>query len=521
MNGPGDVRVLVVDDDAMVGEMIQAMLAHAGFRSIGRAASGRAAVEMAAQTHPDVVLMDISLPDMDGIEAAQRIADSAPVPVVILSAYDTPDLLERAARAGVGAYLVKPADAREMERAIAVARARFDDISALRNLNRALEGEIRERQQAQRELQASEERFRTAIDFTYNWEYWLAPDGHFVYVSPACERITGYTREEFEADPGLLAQITLPENRAKAEMRRAADRTAAEVQEAQFRIVTRWGEVRTIEQVSLPVFGAAGDLRGWRASNRDVTERLALEERLREARRVEAVGQLAGGLAHDLNNLLTVVRGYAELAREQAGNSDGLREDLDEILRAGDRAAGIIANLLAYSRQQLLRLAPTDLNALLARVRPGLCQTVGDAVQVRLLLGEGLPQVRIDAQRLEEGLYEMARNAAEAMPDGGTLTLETEVAQPDAAALAVAGGAGGASPGAYVRLRVADTGIGMEEEVAAHVFDPFFTTKGRAVREGLGLSAVYGLVRQVGGTVMVSSRPQEGTAFDLYLPVAV
>ncbi|NLD45418.1 MAG: response regulator, partial [Chloroflexi bacterium] len=341
MNGPGDVRVLVVDDDAMVGEMIQAMLAHAGFRSIGRAASGRAAVEMAAQTHPDVVLMDISLPDMDGIEAAQRIADSAPVPVVILSAYDTPDLLERAARAGVGAYLVKPADAREMERAIAVARARFDDISALRNLNRALEGEIRERQQAQRELQASEERFRTAIDFTYNWEYWLAPDGHFVYVSPACERITGYTREEFEADPGLLAQITLPEDRAKAEMRRAADGTAAEVQEAQFRIVTRWGEVRTIEQVSLPVFGAAGDLRGWRASNRDVTERLALEERLREARRVEAVGQLAGGLAHDLNNLLTVVRGYAELAREQAGNSDGLREDLDEILRAGDRAAGI------------------------------------------------------------------------------------------------------------------------------------------------------------------------------------
>ncbi|NLD42916.1 MAG: hybrid sensor histidine kinase/response regulator, partial [Chloroflexi bacterium] len=180
-----------------------------------------------------------------------------------------------------------------------------------------------------------------------------------------------------------------------------------------------------------------------------------------------------------------------------------------------------IANLLAYSRQQLLRLAPTDLNALLARVRPGLCQTVGDAVQVRLLLGEGLPPVRIDAQRLEEGLYEMARNAAEAMPDGGTLTLETEVAQPDAAALAVAGGAGGASPGAYVRLRVADTGIGMEEEVAAHVFDPFFTTKGRAEREGLGLSAVYGLVRQVGGTVMVSSRPQEGTAFDLYLPVAV
>ncbi len=265
MNGPGDVRVLVVDDDAMVGEMIQAMLAHAGFRSIGRAASGRAAVEMAAQTHPDVVLMDISLPDMDGIEAAQRIADSAPVPVVILSAYDTPDLLERCAgrRGGLPRQAGRcPRDGAGHRRG----PARFDDISALRNLNRALEGEIRERQQAQRELQASEERFRTAIDFTYNWEYWLAPDGHFVYVSPACERITGYTREEFEADPGLLAQITLPEDRAKAEMRRAADGTAAEVQEAQFRILTRWGEVRTIEQVSRPVFGAAGDLRGWRAS---------------------------------------------------------------------------------------------------------------------------------------------------------------------------------------------------------------------------------------------------------------
>ncbi len=158
------------------------------------------------------------------------------------------------------------------------------------------------------------------------------------------------------------------------------------------------------------------------------------------------------------------------LAREQAGNSDGLREDLDEILRAGDRAAGIIANLLAYSRRQLLRLAPTDLNALLARVRPGLCQTVGEAVQVRLLLAEGLPPVRIDAQRLEEGLYEMASNAAEAMPDGGTLTLETEVAPPDAAALAVAGGA---SPGAYVRLRVADTGIGMKKRSPRTSLTPF------------------------------------------------
>ncbi len=508
MTGPARVGLLLVEDEPVVGRTIQAMLEHAGFDVLGRAISGQQAIELAAALRPDAVVMDIGLPDMDGLEAAERITQQSPVPVVVLSAYDTPALLDRAARAGVGAYLVKPADIREMERAIAVAIARFDDMVALRRLNGELAEEMRQRALAERELLASEERFRTAVDFSNDWEYWLAPDGHLVYVSPSCQRVTGYSRDDFQADPSLLVEIALPEDRAvAAQFCSAGDATWS--CDTRFRIVTRDGQVRWVERVCQPVRGADGVPRGWRASIRDVTDRLRLEERLREARKAEALGQLAGGLAHDLNNLLTVITGYAELAREDAGANGALQADLQEIQMAGDRAGRIISHLLSYGRRQVLRLTSVDLNALLAGLHERLSEAAGPAVQVRLRLDYGVAGVRMDAQRLEQSLLEMASNAAEAMPGGGQLAFETRMAEPIAEVT-----------GPVVLLRVADTGTGMTAEVRERVFDPFFTTRDHAERDGLGLAAAYGLVRQVGGTITVTSEPQAGTTFDIYLPVA-
>ena len=507
--------VLVVEDEPMVGEMIQAMLEHVGYRVVGRALSGEQAIRLTGELRPDVVLMDIGLPDMDGIQASERISRESPVPVVILSAYDTPALLERATQAGVGAYLVKPADIREMERAIAVALARFEDMIELRRLNRELEAEIAERRRVEHELRASEERFRTAVEYSHDWEDWLAPDGAFIYVSPACERITGYAREEFVANPRLLLDITVPEDRHLVLLTGGgADEPPHEYQ---FRITTRGGEGRWIERVCQPVHRDDGEFLGWRTSNRDVTDRKRLEERLREARKMEAVGQLAGGLAHDLNNLLTVINGYADLSLEEAAGNEGLTADLAEIRKAGERASQVIAQLLAYSRQQLLRLSAVDPNGLILGMRDELADAAGEGVELRLELADDVNPVRIDADRLRQGLLEMASNAGLAMAAGGTLTLETQnvvLSEEEVSEYR------DLAPGDYVVVRVRDTGVGMSEETRDRIFEPFFTTRDRAESDGLGLSAVYGMIRQVGGLIEVISEPEVGTTFEIYLPRA-
>lgn len=516
MRPPQSIRVLVVEDEVLVGEMIQAVLEQLGYVVVGRAADGAEAIEQTCSLKPDVVLMDIGLPDMDGIAAAERISAVLPTPVVILSAYDTPALLERATSAGVGAYLVKPADAREIERGIAVARARFDDMVALRDLNRELQAEIAERKRVEEALRASEEMFRTAVDFSYDWEYWLGPDGRYVYVSPACERITGYSRAEFHARPDLLVEITIPEDREALSAH--LDHLDAEGPcDLHFRIHTRSGDVRWIDHVCQAVYRSDGSFRGRRASNRDSTERRRLEADLREARKMEAIAQLAGGLAHDLNNLLTVVNGYAELAFEAAAHHPQLQEDLGEIREAGERAADIVNRLLAFGRQQLLQVRTVHLNRFLAELRPDLDGLLGRGVRLNLRPEAVSSEVVADPEKLRQVILELSRNARDAMPEGGTLVLQTSDAR-------VEGGSAESRPGLevgeYVRLTVRDTGAGMPADTVERIFEPFFTTKGLANSDGLGLAAAYGLVRQIGGNIVVSSEPNVGTTFDIYLPRA-
>jgi two-component system, cell cycle sensor histidine kinase and response regulator CckA len=247
----------------------------------------------------------------------------------------------------------------------------------------------------------------------------------------------------------------------------------------------------------------------------DVTERRALEERLAQAEKMEAIGRLAGGVAHDFNNLITVISGYAEilLARSEL---DG-REHLTEIRHAADQAASLTRQLLAFSRRQVLHPRVIDVDEIVAAMEPMVRRIIGRDVTVAVRLADGAKTVKADRSQLERVILNLAANARDAMPDGGRLTIETGTVHFDREFVA-SRGEGTAGPN--VLLSVSDTGVGMSEDIQRQAFEPFFTTKEPGAGTGLGLATVFGVVKQSGGSIYVYSEPGRGTTFKIYLPAA-
>jgi nitrogen-specific signal transduction histidine kinase/CheY-like chemotaxis protein len=250
---------------------------------------------------------------------------------------------------------------------------------------------------------------------------------------------------------------------------------------------------------------------------RDVSERKRLEEHVREVQRLEAVGRLAGGIAHDFNNLLTVILGAAELLTEELPRNGFAWRQASETQAAAKRAAALTSQLLAFSRRQLLRPTRVHLDDMLRQMQPRLQELAGDHIAMVLATPAGLPAVRIDAHQFGQVIVNLVTNARDAMPSGGTLTIETRRVHLDAeyAAQHV-----GVTPGPYVMLAVSDTGAGMDAMTQKRIFEPFFTTKQLGKGTGLGLSTVYGIVKQSGGNVWVYSEPGRGTTFKVYVPEA-
>ena len=238
-----------------------------------------------------------------------------------------------------------------------------------------------------------------------------------------------------------------------------------------------------------------------------------LEEQLRQSKKMEAVGMLAGGIAHDFNNLLTIISGYAQLLQSSIAESD--RSAMEQILRASDRAAGLTRQLLAYSRREELQPRTLNLNDVLADVVPMLHRLIGEHIDVRIEASPEIGMVHADLGQMEQVIVNLAVNARDAMSNGGTLVIETsnvEIGEGHATKHMTV------KPGRYISLAVTDTGIGMDEKTASQVFDPFFTTKGKSQGTGLGLSTVYGILKQSGGAVDVYSEPGRGTSVKVYLP---
>jgi len=247
----------------------------------------------------------------------------------------------------------------------------------------------------------------------------------------------------------------------------------------------------------------------------DMSERKQLEQQLRQAQKMEAIGQLAGGIAHDFNNLLGVIIGYSEILMDRAGEDAKMRNQCEEIKKAGGRAAALTRQLLAFSRQQILAPKILNVNAVVAETEKMLQRLIGEHIELRTVLEVSPGSVKADQVQIEQVILNLAVNARDAMPDGGKLIIETSnVALDETAGLLHPG----CKPGRYVLVSVKDTGTGMDEETKSHIFEPFFTTKEPGRGTGLGLSTVYGVVKQSGGYVWVESELGHGTTFKIYLP---
>ena len=375
--------------------------------------------------------------------------------------------------------------------------------------------DITERKRAAEELAKREVYFRSLIEHSLDIVAVIAPDGELRYVSPSGERILGYPAADL---PGLNAfDLIHPDDRSLAEgkFRRSLE-TGTKFEQLEVRIRHRDGSWRTLSFIGRPLPPETG-MRGLIINARDQTDRQQLEAQLRVSQKMEGIGRLAGGIAHDFNNLLTAILGYSELMEAQLPDDEDLRSSLREIHHAGERAAALTRQLLAFSRKQVLQPRLLDLNAVVSEVEKLLRRLIGEDVELVTQLDPALGNVKADPGQLEQVLINLAVNARDAMPEGGTLTIETANAVLDTG-FAMANP--GARSGEYAVLTVADTGIGMSDDVRSHAFEPFFTTKEQGKGTGLGLATAYGIVKQSDGYITVESEPGRGAAFRIYFPRA-
>jgi PAS domain S-box-containing protein len=369
--------------------------------------------------------------------------------------------------------------------------------------------DITERKQAE----AEKARLVTAIEQSAESVVITDTTGNIEYVNPAFTRNTGYSREEAVGhnprilksdteDPVIYQQLWATILKGKIWHGEIVNRR-------------KDGKLFTEEMNIAPVRGAGGEVTHFIATKQDVTERKHLENQFRQVQKMEAVGRLAGGVAHDFNNLLTIINGYSEIVLDRLKSNDSLRGYVGEIKKAGDRAASLTRQMLAFSRQQVLASRVLDLNSLVADVEKMLRRLIGEDIDFVIVRDPALGQVKADPGQIDQILMNLAVNARDAMPQGGKLLIETSnVELDDACARSHAV----ASPGRYVMLAVSDTGIGMDAETQACIFEPFFTTKEKGKGTGLGLAMVYGTVKQSGGYIFVYSEPGRGTTFKIYLP---
>lgn len=350
----------------------------------------------------------------------------------------------------------------------------------------------------------SDDRFKAVFDNAVEAMLLVDDDRRYLDVNDAACELLGRSREELL---GLSIDDLFPEAAAPG---RWEQFLADGSRRGELEIVRPDGEVRYVEFVS-----RANVLPGIHLSvKRDVTARRRLEEQLRESQKLEIVGRLAGGLAHDFNNLLTAILGYSELLERRLDAGDAGRRDIAAIRDSAEKARDLTSQLLAFSRQQILQPETLDPNAVVRELEKMLPCLLGADVVLEMQLADAVGSVRVDPGRLQQVIANIAVNAREAMPEGGRLTIQTgefEVTPELAPRYEL-------DPGNYVVLMMGDTGHGMDEETRSHVFAPFFTTRGSSGNSGLGLSTVFGIVKQSGGAIWVESEPGQGARFTICLP---
>jgi PAS domain S-box-containing protein len=373
--------------------------------------------------------------------------------------------------------------------------------------------DITDRKKALEALRISEASFRSVVEDAPYGIYQADDEGRFLRVNPALQRMLGYSNADELLSVNLEREIfrRLEDFRTMQETLHSLD----EFKDLEIDWRQKDGKYITVRCSGRRVKEENGESGFHEVFAEDVTDKRVLERQLRMAGKMEAIGRLSGGIAHDFNNLLGVMIGYSQLLKRKLKTERELSEYAEEIEKAGQRAASLTKQLLAFSRQQILTPTVLDLNVLVADMEKMLPRLIGEDVTVRIALDSGLGTVKADRGQVEQVIMNLAVNARDAMPSGGTLHIQTANSELDELYTREHPGA---RPGRYVTLAVRDSGIGMDQETITHIFEPFFTTKELGKGTGLGLATVYGIVKQSDGYIAVDSMPGQGACFQIFLP---
>jgi len=488
------LRVLMVEDSEDDALLVLRELRAAGYDPTHERVDTAVALEASLDRHTwDLVIGDYSMPHFSGTAALAILRERGlDIPYICVSGTITEELAVAAMKAGANDYVTK---------------------GQLKRLLPAIERELREAQ-ARATLRATEASFATLVEHAPVGIYRSSPEGRFLSANAAVVRMLGYesAADVLGLDMARDVYADAAERQRLVERDTYSDRQYDSVEATWKR---RDGRLLTVQLSVRAVRNRAGQVEYYETFVRDVTDQRRLQQQVLQSQKMEAVGRLAGGIAHDSNNLLTVITSYSDLLLEDLAPGDAKRDDLEQVRKAADGAAALTRQLLAFSRQQVVEPRVVSLNTVVEGLQKILRRVIGEDIELTTTLAPDLGAVRADVGQLEQVLMNLAVNARDAMPTGGRLTVETANVEhdPDYAREREA-----AAVRQFAMLAVSDTGCGMDEATKARIFEPFFTTKEPGKGTGLGLATVYGIVKQAGGFIWVYSEPGQGTSFKIYLP---
>jgi len=515
-------KILLVDDDPALLKLGKLRLGHAGFL-VEVATNAEEALVKARRERPDVIVSDVLMSGVDGFGLCRRVREDgelASIPVILLSSHYDSALDQELAR-GVGASaLVRRTP--NLDAALESVRITLDaegppsssraDVTLYEQHLRTHTNKI---SHLLTQTQVAEEKYRLLIERIPDAIWSCSADGRFTFITRNITNILGYTPEEMMAETLESSALKIhPDDRPmalQAFREHLEHGTPYDVEYRRQRKDEEWIWLRNRVTASYELDG----VRHIEGMLSDVTERRQLEESLRQAQKMEAVGQLTGGIAHDFNNILSTIIVNAHFLMTDLAHEDPRRADAETIKVAADKAAALTRQLLAFGRKQVLEPTVVNLNNVVKGLEKMLRRLISEDVEFSVAFEPSLGAARVDVSQLEQVIMNLVVNARDAMPTGGKLLIETANVELDTQ---YTDRHTSVPPGKYVMLAVSDTGCGMDEATQFRIFEPFFTTKEPGKGTGLGLSTCYGIVKQSGGYLWVYSEPGYGTVFKVYLP---